>query len=106
MSREFGATNSRRLISSTPPAETRQRDGHTSGLVEQPRPKADWVRKVVNESCDRSMGAHRPAGRDVQNLHRVEVERIRVLPVGAVTLADVFAVWPDRHPAAIINVGY
>jgi hypothetical protein len=66
----------------------------------------NFVSVVIDEARDGAVGPDGPPGPDVQESHGIEIQRIRVLPVDAEITADVFAVGPDSHPPAIIDVSH
>jgi len=58
----------------------------------------NFVLIVIDEARDSAVGSNGPAGPNVQESHGIEIQRIRVLPMGPGITADVFAVGTDGHP--------
>jgi len=61
----------------------------------------NFVIEVIDEAGDRTV---RSDGPNAPNSRGVEIQRIRVLPVKAVIIRDIFAIGADGHPASIVDV--
>src|SRR5260370_17045241 len=66
----------------------------------------NFVLVVIDESRDGAVGANGPAREDIQESYGIEIQRICILPVRAIAIAEIFPIWSDGPPLSIIDVSH